>query len=67
MNLTLNGSLFDFNGNMLLALLEKQGIQAGQGGIAVAVNERVVPRSRWGEVALQAGDRIEIVRAIAGG
>lgn len=67
MNLTLNGSLFDFNGNMLLALLEKQGIQAGQGGIAVAVNERVVPRSRWGEQTLQEGDKIEIVRAIAGG
>ncbi len=67
MNLILNGSSFDFSGTMLVALLEARGIQAGQGGIAVAVNERVVPRSRWGELELQAGDRIEIVKAIAGG
>jgi sulfur carrier protein len=37
------------------------------GGVAVAVNGRVVPRSRWAQVALQAGDDVEIVQAVQGG
>jgi len=36
-------------------------------GIAVAVNGEVVPRSRWPEVALRAGDRVEVLRAVGGG
>lgn len=35
--------------------------------IAVELNAEVVPRSRYGEVRLQPGDRIEIVHAIGGG
>ena len=36
-------------------------------GIAVARNREVVPRSTWHVTALEAGDRIEIVTAAAGG
>ncbi len=36
-------------------------------GIAIAVNDAVVSRSRWEEHALRDGDRIEIVRAVQGG
>ncbi len=36
-------------------------------GIAIAVNDTVVSRSRWHEHELQDGDRIEIVRAVQGG
>jgi sulfur carrier protein len=35
--------------------------------LALAVNRSVVPRQRWGEVALSAQDRVDIVRAIGGG
>jgi len=35
--------------------------------LALAVNRSVVPRQRWGDVALQAQDRVDIVRAIGGG
>lgn len=36
-------------------------------GVAAAVNDRVVPRSRWASVRLQEDDRIEIVSAVQGG
>ncbi len=36
-------------------------------GVAVARNREVVPRSRWAGTALEAGDRVEIVTAAAGG
>lgn len=36
-------------------------------GIAIAINDAVVPKSRWREHALNEGDRVEIVRATQGG
>ena len=36
-------------------------------GIAVAVNNGVVPRSLWGVTLLSDGDRIEILTAAQGG
>jgi sulfur carrier protein len=36
-------------------------------GVAVALNGAVVPRARWTETALSAGDRVEIVHARQGG
>ncbi|CAH1662567.1 Sulfur carrier protein [Hyphomicrobiales bacterium] len=36
-------------------------------GIAVALNGAVLPRAKWPETRLTAGDRVEIVRARQGG
>ena len=36
-------------------------------GIAIAVNDTVVSKSRWNEHKLNDGDRIEIVKAMQGG
>jgi sulfur carrier protein len=36
-------------------------------GIAVALNDAVVPRSRWPDTPLADGDRIEVVTATQGG
>jgi len=46
-------------------LLQAEGL--GERRVAVEVNGEIVPRSRHGEHALQAGDRIEIVHALGGG
>jgi sulfur carrier protein len=35
--------------------------------LAVAVNRQVVPRQKWALHLLQAGDRVDVVRAIGGG
>ena len=36
-------------------------------GVAVAVNDEVVPRTQWASRRLNAGDTVEIVRATQGG
>ncbi|WP_308403769.1 sulfur carrier protein ThiS [Streptomyces rhizoryzae] len=36
-------------------------------GVAAAVNETVVPRTRWAATALGDGDRVEVLTAVQGG
>lgn len=36
-------------------------------GLAVAVNDAVVPRGAWDSTKLVAGDRVEILTAVPGG
>jgi sulfur carrier protein len=70
MNLVVNGEPREVGeGTTLLDLIPggaEETIQE-QRGIAVARNGEVVPRRRWTEVRLQAGDRIEVLNAIGGG
>ena len=42
-------------------------IGCGRRGVAVAVNEEVVPRSLWADAALSPEDRVEVLRAAQGG
>ncbi|MCW8308271.1 sulfur carrier protein ThiS [Acidiphilium sp. PA] len=48
------------------ALLAAKGLHETK-GLAVALNETLVPKSAWGRTALRAGDQVEIVRAVGGG
>jgi sulfur carrier protein len=36
-------------------------------GVAIALNEVVVPRGEWGDQILGAGDRVFVIRATQGG
>lgn len=36
-------------------------------GIAVAVNQRMIPRAEWDSYALNEGDSIIIIKAVCGG
>ncbi|MFB7995578.1 sulfur carrier protein ThiS [Streptomyces sp. NPDC056002] len=36
-------------------------------GVAAALNETVVPRTRWAVTALTDGDRVEVLTAVQGG
>jgi len=55
------------DGATLADLLESMNVQAGTAGVAVAVNETVVPRQNWGATQLCSSDSIEIIRAVQGG
>ena len=48
-------------------LLRLLAIPGDRGGIAVAQNDRVIPRARWTETAVREGDRLEIIHAVQGG
>ncbi len=42
-------------------------LKVGNQAIAVAVNRNVISRSQWQQFVLQAGDVVDVVRAIGGG
>ena len=67
MNVHVNGSPRELATPSLLDLLASEGVAPDARGVAVAVNDRVVTRSRWPEHTLAEGDRVEIVRATQGG
>jgi len=48
------------------ALLEAMAL-AGLSGVAVAVNDEVVPRGEWGARPLEDGDRVLLIAPIQGG
>ncbi len=62
-----NGEATPVAAATLAELLASRSLPAKGRGIAVALNEAVVPRARWPETRLEPGDRVEIVRPIVGG
>ena len=64
----------DFNGNHT-SVLEKQKLDAflqeqnllQKKGIAVAVNNKVIPKSIWPEFALENQDKVLVIKASQGG
>lgn len=62
----LNGARYQAPASQTLAELVEALALGGQ-ALALAVNRNVVPRQQWPQRALQAQDRVDIVRAIGGG
>lgn len=54
------------DGATLDQLLKQIGVDAGQ-GVAVALNDTVVPRSAWLTQPLCDGDRVLVIQAVQGG
>ena len=64
----LNGELRTVpSGQTITALVAALGEDVRGGGLAVALNEEVVPRTAWMHTEVHDGDSIEVVRAIRGG
>lgn len=67
MHLIINGEPVILHTNTIIELLEQQGIASTQPGIAVAVNDTVIPRRSWPTHKLEEGDRVEVITAMQGG
>jgi sulfur carrier protein len=63
----INGITEELTAKNLSDLLREKDITPDKTGIAVALNNKVVPRSAWASTSLQANDHIEIITAIGGG
>ena len=50
----------------IAALLDAKGLEETK-GLAIALNDAVVPKSAWATTRLKPGDSVEIVRAVGGG
>lgn len=68
MTLVVNGRTHDLPpGTTVVELVRDLGSDPAGAGMAVAVNGTVVPRHRWAERELAAGDRVEVLAAVQGG
>jgi sulfur carrier protein len=65
--ITLNGTAKTVRSALSLDRLIAELAPASTQGLAVAVNDSVVPRAQWPQRCLQARDVVEIVRAARGG
>ena len=65
MQIYLNQQLQDVQSQTISLMLQELGIQST--GIAIAVNNQVIPRSQWEAFLLAEGDKITIIRATQGG
>lgn len=69
---TVNGDVVAFEdeatlGDVVARTLAKPDGTVGDRGIAVAVNQLVIPRTDWHSTSLRADDKIEIITAVQGG
>lgn len=68
MKLNINGQSRDLKNASIPGALEMEAVpREDWSAIAVARNGNIVPKSAWDETKLAENDRIEIVRAFAGG
>lgn len=42
-------------------------LQMPEKGVAVAVNNRMIPRTKWSETILQENDQVVVIKAACGG
>jgi len=68
MNVYINGNKHCVKEGIFLdSLLAELSISTAEGGIAVAINDQIIPRSTWNRTLIEPEIRIEIVHAVAGG
>ena len=65
--LIINGEVKEIKARTANELLIALRLPEDGRGIAIAINDAVISKSRWNDHELQDGDRIEIVRATQGG
>ena len=65
MKISVNNKEVETGANYLLQL--SQQLELPQAGIAVAVNNHMVPRSEWEHFVLHEEDELIIIKAVCGG
>lgn len=66
MKVFLNKESIEIDSNKLINLLKQTGFSE-KTGIAVALNDMVVPRSKWETKELSDNDQVTVITATAGG
>jgi sulfur carrier protein len=62
----INQNIHSTENTLLLQILTEVGIYTTE-GIALAVNQSVIPRTKWQDFNLMENDKITIIRATQGG
>ncbi|WP_369371690.1 sulfur carrier protein ThiS [Promicromonospora sp. Populi] len=53
--------------DLVARLLPGLVVDGAPRGVAVAINDAVLPRSAWASTTVRPGDRVEVVTAVQGG
>jgi len=65
-SITLNGDPYPLDADLrLTALLERLNMRRTR--VAVEINHQIVPRARYDETIVRAGDHVEIINFVGGG
>ena len=65
-SITLNGDPYPLDGDIALtALLERLNMRRSR--VAVEINHQIVPKTRYDETMVRAGDHVEIINFVGGG
>ncbi len=67
MRVTINGQTQDLPEDATVETAVSRFTAAAGRGVAVAVNDEVVPRADWAATPVRAADRVEILTAVQGG
>ena len=67
MNVFVNNELQTVEDNSSLIELMETLTMTTKKGIAVAINNSVVPKTKWSEYLLNSNDKVTIIRATQGG
>jgi len=67
MKVKVNGLICELENGSALAALMKQLSLEQKSGIAIAVNEKVIPKKQWQELVLSENDQVIIIEAAQGG
>ncbi|MCC6516398.1 MAG: sulfur carrier protein ThiS [Chitinophagales bacterium] len=67
MQITINNKEYTFEENTSLENAIHTLQLKDKNGIAIAINEEIIPRSKWNETILNNEDKIIIIGAVAGG
>jgi len=51
----------------VMELLEEIGVKFREVGLAVAINEEVIPKSEYTTKKVREGDKVEVVQLVGGG
>lgn len=65
MNITVNNKVTSTSATTLAQLAEELALPVA--GVAVAINNKMVPRTEWSSKPLAGGDSIVIIKAVCGG
>lgn len=67
MKLFINNEIQEFEEGISLKFVLEQHQLTEKNGIAVAVNEEIIPKNKWEQTTLFDGDKIIVIGAVAGG
>jgi sulfur carrier protein len=68
MEIRINGKTSSVAADSTVAdIVRSLGVDENASGVAVAVNDSVLPKRDWASRRLAAGDVVEIIRAVQGG